>query len=583
MRYLLLIISLTGGLLSFNSSADTEKLTDAQCQAKPTLKDFSMSKWAQKGSDFYAAYQGCIYLNVSELGFCAIGDMCLGDWEPVKAFNPSSGDSETPDTKPDKPDTGSSGSGGGTTVIPPVPDTGSSGGSSGFSAALSSINSSSPDYLYEAYHFTYNFDLTPDENKKLAQAFLSKLSNVTPPSYYAVDHVYNMMEQWQHYYNSLSTDTSPVIYLWQSSHFVGGEHRYLGDIVLPVNSCPYGDGSTGQVTTDCAPLHKPLVINDPLYASESDYKDGITRCMRNPDDASCHSSGDSDDSDDPPPLPPVPVVPDTSGHGNTGSGSVTHSSCSSGWVQDGNFCRQGSKFYCLTGNYDIASDSCISSSGSGSGGNPDSSGGGTPDSCPSGSHHEPGTLAGSCTTDLNPGGGGGSGSGSTDSNDNGDVVAAINAFHADNNKNHQELMDDLNKKPAAPDYTGMEGEFSSMVGGAMSGITDSVKSAWDAGKAAFGEGLSGIDSMLPDIKTSFDLPPGFEAASTGRCIPVVLDFDIKLVGIPDYHFHAVGTQVCLLYDKYIRPVLNFCMVILSFFVIHRLLIRSAEFLTDGRH
>ncbi|EDW6858885.1 hypothetical protein GT147_004079 [Salmonella enterica] len=179
--------------------------------------------------------------------------------------------------------------------------------------------------------------------------------------------------------------------------------------------------------------------------------------------------------------------------------------------------------------------------------------------------------------------GGGSGSGSTDKDGNGDVVAAINAFHADNNKNHKELMDDLNKKPSAPDYTGMEGEFSSTVGGAMSGLTDSVKSAWDAGKAAFGEGLAGIDAMLPDIKTAFDLPPGFEAASTGRCIPVVLDFTIRLVGIPDYHFHAVGTQVCLLYDQYIRPVLNFCMVILSFFVIHRLLVRSAEFLTDGRH
>ncbi|EGP4103341.1 hypothetical protein IZS01_005405 [Salmonella enterica] len=228
-------------------------------------------------------------------------------------------------------------------------------------------------------------------------------------------------------------------------------------------------------------------------------------------------------------------------------------------------------------------------------------------SCPAGSFNVPGQgclevqcspgfhpVAGATSSDYptcakddsdthNPGSGGGSGSGSTDNNDNGDVVAAINAFHADNNKNHKELMDDLNKKPVPPDYTGMEGDFSSMVGGAMSGITDSVKSAWDAGKTAFGEGLSGIDSMLPNIKTSFDLPPGFEAASLGRCIPVVLDFDIKLIGIPDYHFHAVGTQVCLLYDKYIRPVLNFVMVMLSFFVIHRLLIRSAEFLTDGRN
>ncbi|HAK4778309.1 TPA: hypothetical protein H2C15_004651 [Salmonella enterica] len=150
-------------------------------------------------------------------------------------------------------------------------------------------------------------------------------------------------------------------------------------------------------------------------------------------------------------------------------------------------------------------------------------------------------------------------------------------------KHHKDLMDAMNRKPGAVDYTGQEGGFSSLVGGAMSGVTDSVKSAWDAGKSAFSEGLSAIDGMLPDIKTAFDLPPGFQAASTGRCVPVVLDFDIKLVGIPDYHFHAVGTQVCLLYDRYIRPVLNFCMVILSFFVIHRLLVRSAEFLTDTRH
>ncbi|EGJ5261794.1 hypothetical protein IM977_004790, partial [Salmonella enterica subsp. enterica serovar Typhimurium] len=239
-------------------------------------------------------------------------------------------------------------------------------------------------------------------------------------------------------------------------------------VVIASNSC-----ATPPIDGYCPDIRRPLDINDPDYASLSDYRNGITRCDRNPNDPSCHSSGG----------------------GGSGSGD---------------------------------SDS--------GGGNTDT--GAKPDNCPPGSYHKPGTPEGSCTTDFNPepepapnpGGGGGSGSGNTDSNDNGDVVAAINAFHADNNKNHQELMDDLNKKPADPDYTGMEGQFSSMVGGAMSGITDSVKSAWDAGKAAFGDGLSGIDSMLPDIKTSFDLPPGFEAASTGRCIPVVLDFDIKLVG-----------------------------------------------------
>ncbi|MIE73162.1 hypothetical protein EL06_28365 [Salmonella enterica subsp. diarizonae] len=379
-----------------------------------------------------------------------------------------------------------------------------------------------------------------------------------------------MMNEWEKKYQVLKP-SGTFAYHWYASDFVGGEHRFTGSVVIAVHSC-----QTPSIDGFCPDILRPLDINDPDYASLSDYRNGITRCDRNPNDRSCHSSGGggsgSGDSD--------------SGGGNTDT-SGKPDNC-----PPGSYHKPGTPENSCTTDFNPEPEPAPNpGDGGGSGsGDSDSGGGNTdtggkPDNCPPGSYHKPGTPAGSCTTDLNPGGGGGSGSGSgnTDSNDNGDVVAAINAFHADNNKNHQELMDDLNKKPADPDYTGMEGEFSSMVGGAMSGITDSVKSAWDAGKAAFSEGLSGIDSMLPDIKTSFDLPPGFEAASLGRCVPVVLDFDIKLVGIPDYHFHAVGTQVCLLYDKYIRPVLNFCMVILSFFVIHRLLIRSAEFLTDGRH
>lgn len=559
MRYLLLTLSLMGGFLSFNSFADTEKLTDSQCQAKPTLKNYSMSKWAQKGSDFYAAYQGCIYLNVSKLGFCAIGDMCLGDWEPVKAFNPSSGDSDTPDTKPDNPDVKPPAP----DVKPPEPDKPKPPSGSYVSEKLAAISRMTPDMLYTSFRIDYDKSDTLYNNEMLAKAFLQKLSNVTPPSYYAVDHIQSFMDDWQKTYSYLRPSGAGPYYLWNHSRFVSGEHRFTGTVVLAVNNC-----SNPDYQGNCPDVIKPLDINDPKYASLSDYRNGITRCDRNPLDSSCNSDGGDD-----------------SGSGDSGSGGGgtdtgdKPSSCPSGQFNvPGKGCMP---VQCPPGKHPVAGATssdfpvCLD----------DGDSGGKPDSCPPGSHHEPGTLAGSCTTDLNPnpGGGGGSGSGSTDSNDNGDVVAAINAFHADNNKNHRELMDDLNKKPADPDYTGMEGEFSSMVGGAMSGITDSVKSAWDAGKAAFGEGLSGIDSMLPDIKTSFDLPPGFEAASTGRCIPVVLDFDIELVGIPDYHFHAVGTQVCLLYDKYIRPVLNFCMVILSFFVIHRLLIRSAEFLTDGRH
>ncbi len=551
MRYLLLIISLTGGFLSFNSFAGSEKLTDAQCQAKPTLKDYSMTKWVQKGSDFYAAYQGCVYLNVSKIGVCATGDDCFGDWEPVKAFNPSLGDSDTSDTNPDKPDSGGD-TGGGDSTPPTEPD---NPGVTPPEKPPVQV----PDNA-GAYQLLDQFDSC---SRNLSSFPLN--SGEIDPAYNAVAHQCNaILDRLRSLLvpgemNSPSDDNHKFLTKNADGSLFSCKRALKSDYDSDYPSYLIPD------VTGTRLVGKPYRDGHINISLGSDYSDGGYCNSVYKDYVNSHHE-------------PVPDI-----SGNTGSGSAPNFSCPSGWVQDGNFCRQGSEFFCLTGDYDFASHSCISSPGSG--GSSDSSGGGTSDSCPSGSHHVPGTPAGSCTTDLNPGGGGGSGSGSgnTDSNDNGDVVAAINAFHADNNKNHQELMDNLNKKPADPDYTGMEGEFSSMVGGAMSGITDSVKSAWDAGKAAFGEGLSGIDSMLPDIKTSFDLPSGFEAASTGRCIPVVLDFDIKLVGIPDYHFHAVGTQVCLLYDKYIRPVLNFTLVILSFFVIHRLLIRSAEFLTDGRH
>ncbi|EMW9316569.1 hypothetical protein AAE121_005319, partial [Salmonella enterica] len=57
---------------------------------------------------------------------------------------------------------------------------------------------------------------------------------------------------------------------------------------------------------------------------------------------------------------------------------------------------------------------------------------------------------------------------------NSDTFSAIESFHSDYNKGHSELMDYLNKKPSTPDYGGMENEFSSVVGGEMGKVTDSV-------------------------------------------------------------------------------------------------------------
>lgn len=517
MRYLLLIIYLTGGFLSFNSFA-------ADCPAGIKLPAATYNKYysvpilnSNALFEHFVNINGCEYKAMGSAYYddsfitsdsfestgkpAKPGSVPVGSLED-KPGSGDSGDSDTPDTKPDNPDTGSSGSAAGS----------SSGGSASPTPAPEKPypDNASAGQLRDLY-----FKCTDDLSKMPAPNY----SNYNP----SVDIAYNnRVDACNSIYDKLSS-------LVGTGSVVGAS-----------------DNNHNFITKDS---------DGNLYS-----------CRRNA------LNYDQWITTQPYPYPGEVV----------GSNLVKPTKREIGFncrIVDGkNYCDWHLNFnYTKDNGYGTALCSATYNMNK-----PDDSGSGdsVPDSGISGN-----SGSGGGTTDFNPnpGGGGGSGSGNTDSNDNGDVVAAINAFHADNNKNHKELMDDLNKKPAAPDYTGMEGEFSSVVGGAMSGITDSVKSAWDAGKVAFGDGLSGIDSMLPDIKTSFDLPPGFEAASTGRCIPVVLDFDIKLVGIPDYHFHAVGTQVCLLYDKYIRPVLNFCMVILSFFVIHRLLIRSAEFLTDGRH
>lgn len=499
MRYLILIISLTGGFLSLDSFAYDVSLPPV------TVGTINHDATVDSNGYFNTTWYGVPYI-CFDCHFNSDGKTASGTWYindgsydvPFPDKKPDIKPDDKPDTKPDtNPDDDMPPTEPDKPVEPELPDYSKPAYPQDMvyvNNQLAYINSHTPDQLYKNYHLVYDSTRTWADNRAVYQALVKKLHDVYPPTYQSAEFFNAADKAWQTAY-------------WQSvPKLQGVPEKCKGGFLLP-DECvafkplmdSYSKYVSPGVSTVTGAIGNINGVNDPDYYSYSDYKNGITRCDINPMDSSCNKPDDS---------------------------------------------------------------------GSGDGHNPDGND----------NNHDDGN-----TNTDNPGTGGGSGSGNTDNNDNGDVVAAIERFHADNNKNHKELMDDLNKKPNPPDYSGMESEFSSTVGGAMSGITDSVKSAWDAGKAAFGEGLSGIDSILPDIKTSFDLPPGFEAASTGRCIPVVLDFDIKLVGIPDYHFHAEGTQVCLLYDKYVRPVLNFVLVILSFFVIHRLLVRSAEFLTDGRH
>lgn len=96
-------------------SAAVERLTDAQCQARPVLHDYNMSNWFQTSDGFFVLYNGCIYQQVSSVGFCAIGQKCLGDWKPLYAY-------VAPDGGDDTGDTGDSGDSGGGSTEPSHPD-----------------------------------------------------------------------------------------------------------------------------------------------------------------------------------------------------------------------------------------------------------------------------------------------------------------------------------------------------------------------------------------------------------------------------------------------------------------------------
>ncbi|EHQ4618454.1 hypothetical protein KQ096_000941 [Salmonella enterica] len=173
------------------------------------------------------------------------------------------------------------------------------------------------------------------------------------------------------------------------------------------------------------------------------------------------------------------------------------------------------------------------------------------------------------------------GNGHTDSGDgdNGDVVAAINAFHADANKNHQETIDTFTNLPQeTPDL--IEGYLSpklnSIIDSMKKEMTDGYNDALAEFKGVFGD----IDSYIPDIKLSFDLPVQFTSGIRGRCVPLVFDFNITLVGFQPYHFHAEGVQACQLYDTYIRSIVEYMLYFLTALACRRVFIRAAEFITS---
>ncbi|EEL1931982.1 hypothetical protein G9K97_004582 [Salmonella enterica subsp. diarizonae] len=208
--------------------------------------------------------------------------------------------------------------------------------------------------------------------------------------------------------------------------------------------------------------------------------------------------------------------------------------------------------------------------------------------CGPGFYQVPGQDPGFCVSDSStpsPGGSGvtpvipGNGHSDSGDGDNGDVVAAINAFHADANKNHQETIDTFTDLPReTPDL--IEGYLSpklnSIIDSMKKEMTDGYNDALKEFKDTFGD----IDSYIPDIKLSFDLPVQFTNGIRGRCVPLVFDFNITLVGFQPYHFHAEGVQACQLYDAYIRSIVEYMLYFLTALACRRVFTRAAEFVSS---
>ncbi|EJZ1608455.1 hypothetical protein OHU06_001694 [Salmonella enterica] len=173
-----------------------------------------------------------------------------------------------------------------------------------------------------------------------------------------------------------------------------------------------------------------------------------------------------------------------------------------------------------------------------------------------------------------------SGVGHSDSGDgdNGDVVAAINAFHADANKHHEETMNALDTSGASLDgaKAGLSSDISSLTDSLKKEMTDSYNAALSEFKDVFGD----IDSYIPDFKLSFDLPVQFTNGIRGRCVPLVFDFNITLIGFQPYHFHAEGIQACQLYDAYIRSIVEYMLYFLTALACRRVFTRAAEFVSS---
>ncbi|EBK0818425.1 hypothetical protein D3R19_08065 [Salmonella enterica] len=133
-----------------------------------------------------------------------------------------------------------------------------------------------------------------------------------------------------------------------------------------------------------------------------------------------------------------------------------------------------------------------------------------------------------------------------------------------------------------PPATGdsLKGYLSSKVNSVIDDMKKEMTDDYNDALAEFKDVFGDIDSYIPDIKLSFDLPVQFTNGISGRCVPLVFDFNIALIGFQPYHFHAEGVQACQLYDTYIRSIVEYMLYFLTALACRRVFTRAAEFITS---
>ncbi|HAT1685021.1 TPA: hypothetical protein I8Y21_005850 [Klebsiella oxytoca] len=334
MKTILLLATLAGGLLSFHASASfsspdhlrrslpssflmsraetDEKLTDAQCQAKPPMNDYTMTNVFEGKPDKngvtqkYAIYKGCIY---QSSGICVgsnNGTEYFCNWIPVSSSTPSDGDdkpSDKPDDKPtDKPDDNK----------PDTPD--SPGGDSGnkpdepelpdyskpsqpddmkyVQQMLSYIAQHTPDELYTAFGFKYDVTHSWTDNRAVYGAYIVKIKDVIPPTYKSYDVLRSILTSFQTIYKTKVPPIQGVPEKCVSGHWI-----VMPDDCVPYRSRMQAYSSYIALPDAFGPAFATGRINDPNYASYSDYQKGITRCDRDPTDASCNNKPDEQPGD----------------------------------------------------------------------------------------------------------------------------------------------------------------------------------------------------------------------------------------------------------------------------------------------